>query len=197
MSESENKSENVELLPVLASTQEEFFPELGLMEAAQAWESKGLPEVTGRIVLKDHERISRLMDMVIYGESERAIAEKLGMGRNTVRKVKDILTERGKLEPQKKRISRRLGHVAEALTEDLLRDVESNALPAHVKPIALGILLDKKALLDGEPSQVIEVRRDGLSIESVKAAWEALERRTIDVESGVLPQNAGEIGGAS
>lgn len=187
-------------LMVMDVAQAEMFPELGLLEASREWEPGKVPERTGKILLKDWERCERVVDRILRGESQRDIAEAEKISRNSLRVIVENLTARGKLEPLKKRLSRRLGHIAEALSEDLLRDAESGALPANVKPIALGIVLDKKALLDGEPSQIVEVRRE-LSVEALEKVYlEAAKRaeaRTIDIESSVLAGNAEEIGGVA
>lgn len=171
-------------LPTLQAAQGEMFPELGVLEAARLWEpGKGEPQLSGKVLLKDWERCERVCQRLLAGESQRSIARDEAMGRNSIRKVMEVLEQRGLLEPLKKRLSRRLGHVAEALTEDILEAAENGSLPANVKPIAMAIALDKKAMLDGEATQVIEVRREGLSLEALNEAIRAAKARLIDVES--------------
>lgn len=183
----------------LATCQGEMFPELGVLEAARLWQPGKAPEVTGKALLKDWERCGRVADALLLDVPQRQIARQEGMGRHSIRKVMEVLEERGLLAPQKKRMSRRLGHIAEAIGEDLMEMAEAGTLPAQVKPIAMAIALDKKALLDGEASQVIEVRRVGVSIEALEAEYERLRLRgkVIDVESVGLVGNGGVIGGVA
>lgn len=188
-----------EALPL--ASQAEFFPELGLLEAAKVWERGANPERTGKILLKDWERCERVLMRLLNNEKQREIAKAEGISRNSLRLLVDIFEARGKLEPLKKRLSRRAGHILDALSEDILQDVENGTLPANVKPIVFGVLADKKAVWDGEPTQVIEVRREGLSVDALEKLYAEAEQRAkaqaIDIESSVLPPNAGGIGGAA
>lgn len=80
--------------------------------------------------------------------SERQIAAKHGISRNTIKGITAVMQERGELEPLSRQVSVALGECivlsAFRLREALLKGKVS---PAQI-PIAMGVLIDKKAQLD-------------------------------------------------
>jgi hypothetical protein len=80
---------------------------------------------------------------------------------------------------EKRRLSATLGHAARLCAESLIDDLQDGKVPANVKSISLGILLDKKAMLDGEPTLRVEhVRNEDLTIERVLAEMKRIPDST-------------------
>jgi hypothetical protein len=149
--------------------QPDLFPDLNLVELARGWEPPARRgEFTGSTLGKDEQLCHQVCEAVLLGHSTRKIARACGISRNSVKAIMGVLEERGKIEPVKRRLSGKLAGVAEACVDHLLEGAEDGAIPYNVAAIAMGIALDKKALLDAEPASVVvgEVQED-LRIESV------------------------------
>jgi len=79
------------------------------------------------------------------------------MSRRSVKAVTRVFEERGKLAPLKERLSAKMADLIE-LGLDVLRDkLERDQVPANVLPIVIGVLSDKKALLDGDPTARLDI----------------------------------------
>jgi hypothetical protein len=72
--------------------------------------------------------------------------------------------------------------------EQMIEKLENDEIPAGVLPIATGILIDKHRQYEGEPTQVIEVKKS-LSLDEIRAELATLkdekvvEAEVSDIES--------------
>ncbi len=115
------------------------------------------------------------------GLSQRRVAKLYGVGRNTVAALVDRLEKAGKMEPYKKRMAAKLGQGIEQGTDLLLERLEAGDVTTHDLPVVVGILSDKRALLLGDPTSIIEsTSAPGLN----QAAWDKV-LEAITVESSV------------
>jgi len=80
-----------------------------------------------------------------------------------------------------------IGYAAQSSVEKYIERLEANKIPDGVLPIATGIMIDKARLADGEPSQVIEVKRT-VTLDEVKAELSAMkEAEVIEAEVVDIP----------
>ena len=80
-----------------------------------------------------------------------------------------------------------IGYAAQSSVEKYIERLEANKIPDGVLPIAAGIMIDKARLADGEPSQVIEVKRT-VTLDEVKAELDEMKRaEVIEAEVVDLP----------
>jgi transposase-like protein len=110
---------------------------------------------TGSTLERREELRAAICDRLCEGVSQRRIAREFGVSRNTLAKLIERLETAGKMEPHKKRMSRKLARVIEAGTEEFMTMLEEGRVPVNVLPVAVGIFSDKKALLDGEPTAIV------------------------------------------
>src|ERR1041385_1650335 len=139
--------------PTLAA-QGSLFPELELA-VVDAAKSKSFVH-TGAFVSRDEALCRDICLDLLSGVSRRAIAERFGVSRNTVNAIREIMESRGELEPLKREVARRLDRCVIYGLENLEFALATNGLPASQLSVAVGILLDKKAALEGQPTSRIE-----------------------------------------
>jgi len=137
-----------------------FFDELDLPireDVVRFAEGYDRVHYTAKILGKDDEFCAAVCELVLLGVSERAIARRMRMSRRSVKAVTRVFEERGKLAPLKERLSAKMADLIE-LGLDVLRDkLERDQVPANVLPIVIGVLSDKKALLDGDPTARLDI----------------------------------------
>lgn len=117
--------------------------------AAKTWER------SGKALSKDEERITAIVEEVLLGVSFRKIAKKHNISRNSITTCVHILSERGKLEPLKQRMVQKLGALQEMATDYTMDLIDAGVLPAQCAPIVIGVAGDKRALLEGSPTEII------------------------------------------
>ncbi len=130
----------------------------------------------------DPERYKAVLDGLKKGEGIQAVAARNKTSATTVQRIKhDNAEELGKW---KQRVSTKLGQAIEAIGNDLADNPDQ--IPAGQKAVTLGILVDKKAGLDGDNVTHI-VHHKGLThssladrIRSLKEAKDA--QQVIDVQ---------------
>lgn len=80
-----------------------------------------------------------------------------------------------------------IGYAAQSSVEKYIERLEADKIPDGVLPIATGILIDKARAADGEPSQVIEVKRS-VTLDEVKAELDEMKKaEVIEAEVVDLP----------
>ncbi len=126
------------------------------------------------------------------GVSVRKIAKTYGVGRNTLGAIRERLVTSGKMEPYKKRVSASLARVIEGGLELLEEKIDKGDVPTNVLPVVVGVAVDKKALIDGEPTANVSVT---VKAELTQKDWDAwLESlpsaKAIDAQSTGGPANA-------
>lgn len=130
----------------------------------------------GSYTARDEERCAAIKEMMILGRGLRAIERASGVSRHTLRRLRDLWTERNELAPLKQRLSQRIG----AIVEDGLDIYHAGILDGKVKadqlPVGMGILLDKKASLDGEAGLVVE-HRHTVDVDQFRQRLEAVREQ--------------------
>jgi len=77
-----------------------------------------------------------------------------------------------------------IGYAAQSSVEKYIERLEADKIPDGVLPIATGILIDKARAADGEPSQVIEVKRS-VTLDEVKAELDEMKKAEV-IEAEVV-----------
>lgn len=137
-----------------------------------------------KTVSKDEERCRLICEAMLMGMSRRSIARKFGVSRHTIAAVMEVLEERGVLAPLKQRLSARMSVVIEMGMDAMVERLEDGTVPANVLPIMVGVMVDKKALIDGDATVRVEaLARPAVTVEGY-LAW--VKSRTAESESGVV-----------
>ena len=143
------------LAPLLpAERQCALFPEFeeGLVDAAR---NKSFVH-SGAFISRDQELCRSICTDLLTGISRRLIASRYSVSRNTVNAIREIMEERGELEPLKKEIAKRLDRCVIYSLENLEEAMADGKIAPGSLPIATAVLLDKKAALEGMPTARIE-----------------------------------------
>ena len=114
---------------------------------------------TGTTVAKDGELVDAVLAAVVQGVPRETIARLARISPTSIASIVDRAEKSGTIGGWKERMSRILARATETAAAGLVDDLEKGKLPAGQKPIAIGILVDKKLLLDGEATSRIEVER--------------------------------------
>lgn len=116
-----------------------------VVEGAKRWVH------TGRTTCRDEEMAVEIAELVLRGVSDRAIGRHLRVSRNTVRAVMDVLEADGKLEPLKRRLSRKLGVLVERCLDEYDRQLALGKIPGATVALHSAIFATKKGELDQDP----------------------------------------------
>lgn len=123
---------------------------------------------------KRTELRDELAEMLCRGMSIRNLAKRYRVSRNTLARLIVRLEAAGKMEPLKKRLAGKLGAVAELSADVLLERLENDDLPPNVLPIAMGVAMDKKDMIEARAGVDDGEVDAGLTVEQVNAAVAAL-----------------------
>jgi len=113
---------------------------------------------SGAIIEKQQELVSAVLADLVQGHSQRLIASKYSISRHTISGILSRAEASGKIAPYKQRLSAKLARAIEGGIEKYTEDLEAGKIQGAQIPVGIGILSDKKALIDGEATEVIEHR---------------------------------------
>lgn len=111
---------------------------------------------TGSTVAKDGELVDAVLAAVVQGVPRETIARLAKVSPSSIASIVERAEKSGEIGGWKERMSRILSRATETAAASLVDDIEKGNLPAGQKPIAIGILMDKKLLLDGEATSRVE-----------------------------------------
>jgi hypothetical protein len=149
---------------------------------------------TGKTTCKNEGLCWSICEDVLLGLSMRFIARKYCVSRNTIAAIVELMEKTGKMEPLKRRLSRKLGYAVELAVDNSIEMLEDKRVPANVLPVLAGIFFDKRALIDGDATVIIE-QRSSSDPEAIRRWLEDLAQKavaerqanSISVESTVAP----------
>jgi hypothetical protein len=119
---------------------------------------------------------------LVEGTPLSRIQARYKVGANTIAVVRS--REKQIIAQCKQVLQGLIGYAAQSSVEKYIERLEANKIPDGVLPIATGIMIDKARLADGEPSQVIEVKRT-VTLDEVKAELNAMKRADV-IEAEVV-----------
>jgi hypothetical protein len=152
---------------------------------------------SGIIIEKNRQKVQAICSAIAEGHGMLRIAKAFGCSVHTVIGIRERNPELIAIE--KKQLSRTCGKILAVCAERYLEGVISGAVPAAQIPVGMGIVFDKKALLDGEPTAIVARQEKQISVEDFNQYIAALPvakpgevARVSDSESGEKGANAGQ-----
>lgn len=169
-------SQAFESAAVQLSLSPEIF-DLPLLEAAQRYIH------TGQRLLSDTQEVESIVADLRLGSSLRTVAARYHRSHNTIAAILEALEKSGKLDTLERRVARKLGFAQEMALDCSIDALLAGKVPPNVLPIMVGVFADKKALLDGKPTAIVQHQDREISVASLNSLVNALP--VVDVE--VLP----------
>lgn len=157
-----------------------------LVQAAQSYCHNG------KTTCRNEEHAERVLMFYLSSGSLRQTARQFHISPNTVKAVLYVFELNGKLDAVKQRLSQKLGLVAELGTDLLIEKIQEGSVQANVLPIAIGVAVEKKALLDGEATSRNETKpAEPVNLDHLAAYLreKGIAAPAIDVPSTVSPAN--------
>jgi len=123
---------------------------------------------TGARLLSDPVEVENIVADLCLGASLRTVCARYHRSHNTIAAVMTALEATGKLDTLEKRIAKKLGFAQElALDRSIELLVGPTAVPPNVLPIMVRVYADKKAVLDGRPTAIVEHRDRELNTSAI------------------------------
>ena len=128
---------------------------------------------------------AQVVQMLAQGATIKQICKSCKVSPHTVSIVRS--REQETLKDSKKHLRALIGTATHLAVESLITKLQDDEIPSGVLPIATGILIDKHRQYEGEPTQVIEVKKS-LSLDEIRAELsnlkkeESIEAEVSDVE---------------
>ena len=135
---------------------------------------------SGKIIDKNKAKVQAIVQALASGVGQLKVASAFSVSVHTVRAI--IQRHPELIAIEEKKLSSDIGFAVKLGVERYIEAIVSGAIPAAQLPVGLGILFDKKQLLDGKPTAIQGSSKPVLTLESMKQALEALPE-AIDVES--------------
>jgi hypothetical protein len=152
-----------EVLPsLIRGEQSELFDESELpagLEVVMPEETQR-KRFTAEQVARNQGRYREIVHAIAGGMPVRSICKAFSVSHHIVKIIRE--REPDLVATEKKRMSASLGHAARMGVEEFMEQVARGEVEAKVLPVAVGIFLDKKALLDGEATARVEHVSSGL-----------------------------------
>lgn len=145
---------------------------------------------TGRTTCRNEEHAERILMFYLSTGSLRQTARQFHVSPNTVKAVLTVFELNKKLDAVKQRLSNKLALVAELGTDLLIERIQDGSAPTNVLSIAVGIAVEKRALIDGEVTSRTETRvTEPVRLDDLAAylRQHGIAAPAIDVTSTVLP----------
>jgi hypothetical protein len=114
---------------------------------------------TGVRVLPDVERVEGILRDLCSGLSQRQVASRWAVSRNTIRAVVAVCEQSGRMVGTKARLADDMMDIARLACENLREKLEDDAVADKVLPIVMGVAVDKALLLTGQATAITETRK--------------------------------------
>jgi len=123
---------------------------------------------------------AKVVQMLAQGATVSSIIKACKVSPHTVAIVRS--REGETLKDSKKHLRALIGTATHLAVEKLITKLNDDEIPSGVLPIATGILIDKHRQYEGEPTQVIEVKKS-LSLDEIRAELANLkDEKVIEAE---------------
>lgn len=161
-----------------AEKQEELFDAAALPlghELLKLEERARNPEFTGERVAKDRERYEGIVRALAEGLGTRAIARAFRVSPHVVSAIRS--REAQLVATEKKEVSRKMGDFVRMGVERLVEEIDT--IPIGQLSVSVGIIADKKALLDGDPTMRVEsgLSRSAVTVEELRRVLAEVRER--------------------
>lgn len=150
---------------------------------------------SGKIIEKNRARVRAIVQSLAMGVGQLKVAKAFGVSVHTVRGI--IQRNPELIAIEEKKLSGQLGHAFTVGLEQYTEAIIRGDIPPQLLPVGLGILFDKKQLIDGKPTSISGSVKPGATIEDMKRALAELP--VIELEScstaDAGPQSETQSGG--
>lgn len=136
---------------------------------------------SGAIVDKQVAKVKAICGALAEGHGILRVAKAFGVSPHTVMGIRDRHPELIAMEKQQ--LSRTYGKILAVGAERLLEGMVTGQLSAAQISVPLGIVADKKALLDGEPTVIVAEQRKVPTMEDLDRMIAALPRAKVASDS--------------
>ncbi len=172
------------LQPMLGGA--EFMPEPMFPEAADLVQlvTEDRPLHNARIAGERRALCRAVCIDLLAGRSHRAIAADYRVGRQTIAAIEQVMRGRDELLPLAQTLQVGLGQCIVLMLFRLREALLAGEFSAAQIPIALGVLIDKKAALDAGLVPGTERTVEGVSVERARAFLEMVKLRSAEGVSG-------------
>lgn len=150
-------------------------------------ERKG--KYSGKIIDQNRQKVRAICAALAEGIGVNRIAKAFSVSIHTVLALRDRHPEL--IAAEEKMLSAQISRVLKVGVDRYLQALVDGVIPAAQLPVGLGILFDKKQLLDGKPTTISSSQKQVATFEEMKRALEALP---IDVEVISETQSGGQDG---
>ncbi len=145
-----------------------------------------LGRYSGVIVDRNRERRDQIIRCLAEGVGVNRVAKAFGASIQTVLAIRQ--RHAGLITAEKKDASLQIGRIVRLGLDRFEEALVKNEISPGQLPVAMGILLDKKAMLDGDATMVVRIEREEVpSVEDLTARLEAMKRvktPLLDCDSG-------------
>jgi hypothetical protein len=140
---------------------------------------------SGKIIEKNRAKVRAICQALAEGIGVNRIAKAFGVNIRTVMGIRDRHPEL--IAAEEKLLSQQIGRVLKVGVDRYLEALLDGAIPAAQIPVGMGILFDKKALLDGKPTAIVEHRQADLTVERLNELIEQLPGAVVELEASADP----------
>jgi hypothetical protein len=130
-----------------------------VLEVQRRWK---VGEYNGQRACKDLERYKGIIADYAANVPVRVICRRWHLSHHTLQAIVDREPEL--IATEKNRASRKLGRIINIMADRL--EFEAQNIPIGSVPLAMAVLIDKKQVYDGEPTQIVSTRKE-LSADAV------------------------------
>jgi hypothetical protein len=146
---------------------------------------------SGAIIEKNRDKVKAICGALAEGHGILRVAKAFGVSAHTVMGIRDRHPELIAIE--EKQLTRQFGKILAVSAERLLDGLVSGAIAPAQIPVGMGIVFDKKALLDGKPTSIVQHQDKELNVDAFNAWVDQLPRiAASDSESGEKGANDGQ-----
>lgn len=136
---------------------------------------------SGAIIEKNREKVKAICGALAEGHGIIRVAKAFGVSTHTVIGIRERHPDL--LAIEEKQLTRKYGTILALSAERYLEALVSGSIPAAQLPVGMGIVFDKKALLDGKPTAIVRHQAKEISIEDLNALIEGMPRANVVEES--------------
>lgn len=147
---------------------------------------------TGVLLTKDEELCRGVCADLLLGLSDRQIARKWRISRNSIIGIEIAMRDRGELEPLRKAISGELGEVILMGLRNYKDALSANTINPAQLPIPMAALIDKKGQIDGGVVPGTDLREAEITPEQLREQWEQMKRVKVIEVPPAESQSIGE-----
>jgi hypothetical protein len=128
---------------------------------------------SGKIIEKHRAKVSAICNALAGGIGIIRIARAFGVSEHTVMAIRDRHPELIAME--EKELSRTYGKILKLSAERYLEALVAGSIHPAQLPVGMGIVFDKKALLDGKPTQIVHHQEKDLTVEDLNRLFESMK----------------------